>query len=59
MSMKTRKKQKLMNKANHKPVSESARPPVEQISRCKAFAGIKASSDNLIESHCLQFEHFW
>ena len=37
-----------MNTANHKPVSESARLPDEKTSTCKAFVGMKLSSDSLL-----------
>ena len=41
--MKTERVQRLMNTANHKPASESARLSSE-MSKCKAFAGMKSSS---------------
>ena len=45
---KTEKTQRLMNTENHKPVSESARVLDEKTSKCKAFAGMELSSDDLI-----------
>lgn len=56
--MKTEGKKKF-NTANHKPVSKSARLSVEKTSRCKAFAGMKTSSDSLIDLPGVQFEHLW
>ena len=40
--------QKLMNTANHKPVSESARLSDEKTYKYKTIVGMKLSSDNLI-----------
>ena len=37
-----------MNTENHKLVSKSARVSDEKTPKCKAFAGMKLSSDNLI-----------
>ena len=45
-----------MNKANHKPVSESARVLDEKTSKCKASARIKLSSDNLMYPLYLEFK---
>lgn len=49
MKIEDYKTQRLMKTANHKPV--------EKTSRCKAFAGMKSSSVNLIDF--LQLEHLW
>ena len=54
-----KKTQRLMNTVNYKPDSESVRLTFEKTSRWKAFAGITASSYNLINAPCLQFDHNW
>ena len=41
--------QRLMNTVNHNPGSESARVSDEKTSKCKAFARMKLSSDNVID----------
>ena len=38
-----------MNTVNHNPGSESARVSDEKTSKCKAFARMKLSSDNVID----------
>ena len=48
-----------MNTTNYKPVSESARVSDEKTSKCKAFAGMKLSSDNLIDCFYLFFKIFY
>ena len=47
--MKTERIQRLMKAVSYKPVSESARVADEKTSKCKSFAGMKLSSDNLID----------
>ena len=46
--MKTERSQRVMNTANHKPVSESARVTDEKTRKCKSFAGVKLRTDNPI-----------
>ena len=46
--MKTERSQRVMNTANHKPVSESVRVSDEKTPTCKAFVGMKIKNDNLI-----------